>query len=141
MKKLKWLFRILIITLIAFIWIHSMMPKSASSTESQAVTGFLSTFFPGLSNNIVRKAAHLCEYAALGALFAIYTFVLEKKCAFIHFINLLFSGLTVAILDETIQIFSGRGPMIRDIWIDLVGVAVSAYIIKLITQMLRGKHC
>ena len=30
-------------------------------------------------------------------------------------------GHTVAFLDETIQIFSGRGPEIRDVWIDTFG--------------------
>ena len=38
------------------------------------------------------------------------------------------TGLVAAFLDETIQIFSGRGSDIRDVWIDLIGIALGMVI-------------
>ena len=35
-------------------------------------------------------------------------------------------AFAVAFLDETIQIFTGRGPMIQDVWIDLSGAALGS---------------
>ncbi|MBQ7058119.1 MAG: VanZ family protein [Firmicutes bacterium] len=44
----------------------------------------------------------------------------------------------VAFLDETIQIFSGRGPMIQDVWLDLSG-ALCAILLVLLIYGLRQK--
>ena len=44
----------------------------------------------------------------------------------------------VAFLDETIQIFSGRGPMIQDVWLDLAG-ALCAILLVLLIYVLRQK--
>ena len=114
-----------------------MMPRAQSSAESHYVTGFLSKIIPGLSNDIVRKLAHVCEYAALGFLFSLHA--LSKHRVNIHpkhFVNILFSGLFVSVIDETIQIFSARGPEITDVWIDMAGILV-AVIVALIIKSLR----
>lgn len=43
----------------------------------------------------------------------------------------------IAFLDETIQIFSGRGPMIQDVWLDLSGAVCGALLILLICFLRR----
>ncbi|MBO4887502.1 MAG: VanZ family protein [Firmicutes bacterium] len=44
----------------------------------------------------------------------------------------------IAFLDETVQIFSGRGPMIQDVWLDLAG-ALCAILLVLLVYALRQK--
>ena len=43
----------------------------------------------------------------------------------------------IAFLDETIPIFSGRGPMIQDVWLDLSGAVCGALLILLICFLRR----
>ena len=65
---------VLLALLLAFIWLHSMMPAEDSAEESQRVGQFLTPFlelFVGEGNvtdHLVRKLAHFCEYGALGIL-------------------------------------------------------------------------
>ena len=40
-------------------------------------------------------------------------------------------GLLAAFLDETLQIFSGRGSMVADVWLDFAGVVFGVAVITL----------
>ena len=53
-----------------------------------------------------------------------------------------FTGFAAAFLDESIQLFSDRGAEIRDVWIDLIGVASGVLIGFLIWRWytIRGKR-
>ncbi len=72
-NRLK-ILNILLVCWIAFIWIHSMIPATASSEESrfigQLVQPVLEIFFGkgAVTDFIVRKLAHFTEYAILGML-------------------------------------------------------------------------
>lgn len=44
-----------------------------------------------------------------------------------------FICFTVAFLDESIQILSGRGSLISDIWVDLIGVVIGIVVGKVFT--------
>ena len=48
-------------------------------------------------------------------------------------------ALLVSFLDETIQIFSGRGPAVKDMWIDLSG-AVLGLLLALLLRLLFRKR-
>jgi VanZ family protein len=48
-------------------------------------------------------------------------------------------SLLTAFIDETLQIFSGRGPMVQDIWLDLAGSLFGAGIIRLILLIIDNK--
>ena len=125
-KTSKVILTILISLTLAFIWIHSMMPGEVSSDESgffyDILAPFLKVFLPDewVTEHLIRKMAHFSEYGLLGvemtALAAVRDRIKPR-----YLVNVLFSGLAVAFIDETIQIFSGRGPMIADVWIDLAG--------------------
>ena len=58
-----------------------------------------------------------------------------------YLLNVLFSGFTVAFFDETIQIFSGRGPMIADMWIDLGGFVCGSLITAAIVIPVMRRRC
>ena len=47
-------------------------------------------------------------------------------------------GVAVALLDETIQIFNGRGPEIIDVWIDALGLAIGI-VLACVGQMIIRK--
>ena len=142
-KILRALLFVLTFATLAFIWIHSMMPESASSEESRGVLEFLKPFlelFFGKGNvtvHLVRKLAHLAEYAAFGfelaLIFNMYVGGFWKRIR-----AGLNTALIVAFIDETIQIFSGRGPQISDMWIDLAGAAIGT-LCALVILLLVGR--
>jgi Predicted integral membrane protein len=136
---------VLIIATLAFIWINSSVSPTTSdsisndvyeSVESvtQAVTGSDS-----LTNHIVRKAAHFIEYAVLGIELSLLL-ILIKKIRLQPIINCAFAGFATAVIDETIQIFSGRGSNIPDVWIDFAGFCSGFTIIMLFTGLIKLLH-
>ena len=122
-KILNWL----IVFTLAFIWGNSLLGREASSSESSAVMELITPLlevFVGRGNvteHLVRKLAHFSEFALLGAEVMLRFLLMEKP---FRRAGLLAAshGLFAAFADETIQIFSGRGPMVQDMWIDFAGV-------------------
>ena len=112
-----------IILMLAFIWIHSMMPRSVSGQESGWVT--LHVIQPvlsllgieGISETVVRKLAHITEFFVLSVL--VTSLFNGKWLISFHFC------FSVAFLDESIQLLSGRGSQIQDVWIDKIGIVIA----------------
>lgn len=104
--------KILIVVWIVLIWGQSFLSQEASAEESGQLFELLKQILPFLTHHLVRKLAHFTEYAVLGLLVRNEKDVLSSCVGFCWII---------AFLDETIQIFTGRGPMIQDVWIDLFG--------------------
>ena len=125
---------ILILTLV-FIWGQSVLDREQSTKESSWVYDKLKAIMrfivgPELATEILlRKVAHFGEFFLLSAEAMVLCMLLGKKTL---------SGITAvfllsnfcALLDETIQIFSGRGSAVSDVWIDTAG-AVSGMIFVL----------
>ena len=139
-----------VLTLI-FIFLQSLKGKDASTTDSEAVAGFLARIFSQdtplgafvLGN--VRKIAHFCEYGLLGAECTLYLLLFVKRPAagIAHTAAFAFFS---AFVDETLQIFSGRGPQISDVWLDVLGFAclsvltAGAFIaVKRIVQVIKER--
>ena len=142
--RTKKIIRTLIIITIGVAWIHSMIPGPASEMESgffyDLLRPILSVFLPQevVTPLLVRKMAHFTEYAFLGAEMIAYT----KACnrfEWKHVFNAVLSGLAVAVIDETIQIFSGRGPAIADVWIDMAGFVTGGIICGIIVLVRKKK--
>lgn len=117
---------ILILTTLAFIWGNSMQSIEASQALS---VGVLEKVKPVLevvagagnvTDHLIRKLAHFIEFAALGSQLAVLL-ILFGRVRLQLVLNCTFFGLTVALLDETIQIFSYRGSQVQDIWLDFAG--------------------
>lgn len=124
---------ILIILMLAFIWGHSLVPMDESAAESE---WFRNTIvnpvlrFLGLgemSSHAVRKAAHMTEFAVLAFLLFLFW---EKR----YMISLL-CGFAVAAIDETIQVFSGRGASFADVLIDTAGVLLALLLCLIVTEV------
>ena len=144
MKKQKtWIVivSIIIVANIAFIWGNSFKSRSESQLLSlgvlQWIRPFLNMIFSSenVTDHLVRKLAHFTEFGALGAEFVLLT-ILLKKVKLQSILNCLFAGLVVALTDETIQLFSARGSLVADVWLDFSGVVTGALILLLIYAIL-----
>ena len=131
-------FLILTIALLLFIWGQSLLPVKNSAAESgwlreTILNPLLAIFGLGpLSDHFVRKAAHITEFFFFGL-----------SAAFLwrgRFALTLLTAFVTAFLDETIQIFSGRGSRIKDVWIDLIGAAAGSFLGWLIFKLKNKKE-
>ena len=108
-----------------------------------------------ITDHLVRKTAHFVEFAVLGGLFGLVTGAGAKtgepdagsercgesdagseRCGVrgggaVRAICACLLGLLAAFLDETLQIFSGRGSMVADVWLDFAGGVFGVAVITL----------
>lgn len=124
---------ILTILMLIFIWGHSLVPMEQSATESEwfrtmiinPVLKFLG--LGEMSSHAVRKAAHMTEFAVLAVLLFLFW---EKR----YSITLL-CGFFTAAIDESIQVFSGRGASFTDVLIDTAGVIIALLLCLVVTEI------
>ena len=124
-----------------FTFTQSLLPPDESSEMSDGVLGFLETIISpdtpigAFVHENVRKIAHFVEYMTLGIFTSLYVVffmpgVDSKPKERIRFVIYSFAfAPLVGLFDETLQIFSGRGPAILDVWIDTAGFFSSAAIV------------
>lgn len=122
---------------VAFIFIQSMLSREISGAESGAVREFLEEFFSydkplgAFILNNLRKIAHFAEYGVLGAEISLFISLYARTpMRLMPYTPLVGHG--VAFIDETIQIFSGRGPAILDVWIDTLGFITLSFAVYLV---------
>lgn len=120
LKHRKWLYAVFALTL-AFIWGNSLMPASLSGAFSGFIKDLLSQFLRVVEetegDGVLRKIAHMTEFAALGAELCLIGFLHKWPKS-----QVVLCGLGVSLMDETIQLFvAGRNGAIRDVWIDMLG--------------------
>jgi VanZ family protein len=122
---------------VAFIFIQSMLSREISGAESGAVREFLEEFFSydkpigAFILNNLRKIAHFAEYGVLGAEISLFISLFARApMRLMPYTPLV--GHSVAFIDETIQIFSGRGPAILDVWIDTLGFITLSFAVYLV---------
>ena len=128
---------LLIVTglMLAFIFGQSMLPQSVSAEESGWLTDnvlnpLLNLLgFGPVTNHTVRKIAHVTEFAILS--------VLLTLCCRGRFIKSVSIGFVAAFLDESVQLWAGRGALISDVWIDLIGIAIGSLIGLAVYRIIR----
>lgn len=125
------LFTLGVIATVVFIFSNSAQAAEVSGAASGRVLAWLQSLltrigFPGLAqrltDHILRKLAHFAEYTLLGFWLMLCLRVYTRR--FVRHISwpVLF-GLLVALIDETIQLFSeGRSSQLTDVWLDFSGV-------------------
>lgn len=130
------------IAVICFIFSNSVAGRDASnnlsSGLSQAIYKLVSTLISvsfDAFHGLVRKAAHFAEFAALGASLWMTMQSARLLGGGLHTAAVLFTSLAVAVADEFIQSFTGRGSAVGDVILDfagaLVGIVITAVIIHL----------
>ena len=124
----------LIIITLAFIFSQSALPPETSQAESEAVGGIIEEILPpetpagAYVQKNIRKIAHFTEFALLGTELALFVVLFMKKRWIFALVSYP-AALITAFFDESIQMFSRRGPSIFDVWIDFSGFFVSASIV------------
>ncbi len=135
----RWILWILLGATVAFIFWHSAQSPTASDKESSLVTEFLRKLFHNgnISHAFIRKLAHFTEYFGLGAELSVLLWI-EKRRTKQRYLGYWSATGFVALCDETVQIFSDRGPAIKDVWIDFAG-ATAGMLLILLLRMLTAK--
>lgn len=140
-KRIRFCF-LLVILNILFIWGNSLLTREISSAISRFVGWILSMFYSGpgtpaegKGHGILRKIAHFTEFCSLGVLLGWGVRMLREKTWEFYVLPLIV-GIAVASVDEVIQIFvPGRGPHIRDVGIDTMGVVMGVLLLSLIAKI------
>lgn len=114
----------------------SLLSRQVSADQSSWLKELL-LYWTGLDINayFLRKLAHFAEYLLLGLLSA--GALAQTSWAWKQAGMLSGGGFLLAFLDETLQIFSGRGPAIADVWLDLFGFLVGLALSLLFFSLLQ----
>lgn len=155
MGRKQWKTALLII-LLAFIWGNSMLTGETSAAISGALMQKMNTAARWLglgddlftvmvdedgdgvaepSSYLVRKIAHVTEFAAL-AMLLWWAF---EQGSYRRGLRAFAVSAVCAAADEFIQIFSHRGSQVRDVFLDAAGALLGLGIIRLI-QMTKAKE-
>lgn len=125
---------------IGFIWGNSLLSAELSRAFSGWVGKVLALFVSSGGTeeveggqHLLRKLAHFMEFTCLGICLSwLIRMMLSGKWE--QYYLPLMGGVLVACADETIQIFvPGRGPGIKDVGIDTLGVILGIVLISLYT--------
>ena len=122
----------MIALMLLFIWSNSL----ANSVHSNALSGWVERWLKPLidpQGNIpvktfdygVRKFAHVFEYALLGALLVFGTAQMKQRSTW----HLLLVVLLAAVIDESIQFYTGRTSQLQDVWIDVCGACIGMLLV------------
>ena len=116
---------LLICFTLVFIWGNSMLNREQSADISGGLLELIRPLLEVLgleceNDHWLRKLAHFCEFALLGAEFSALSF-LKYKIRFWDYSLCALYCLAAATADETIQYFSGRYPHILDVLLDFSG--------------------
>ena len=130
---------------LGFIWGNSLVNKTESHDLSVGMLNFLPSFvkdlFPNLEQlvYIARKLAHFTEFACLGGLSC--GLLATARTVKLHpFFHVWAGGFFAAAIDETIQIFTGRGSQLQDVWLDFAGFSAGLLAVLLVRALvLRSK--
>ncbi len=114
-----------------FIFSNSMAVAQVSSASSGRVLTLLQgalrrlghpALAQRLTQHVVRKMAHFCEYLLEGFLLMLCMRVYSRH-PLGHITVPMLGGVLTALTDETIQLYSpGRSSQVTDVWLDSVGV-------------------
>ena len=114
-----------------FIFSNSMAVAQVSSASSGRVRTLLQgalrrlghpALAQRLTQHVVRKMAHFCEYMLEGFLLMLCMRVYSRH-PLRHITVPMLGGVLMALTDETIQLYSpGRSSQVTDVWLDSVGV-------------------
>ena len=139
---IKYIVRVgIVVAITVFIFSNSFEGYAASRYTSDAVSNIILPHKYATSETaslIVRKFAHLIEYAALGMAVMQFVKCVENEYRKKLYALACFYVLFVAVLDEHIQSFSVRVSSTGDILLDFLG-ALMGFGIVLVVHFICGK--
>ena len=121
----RWVWLLVMAATVGFIMQQSTVPPQQSAATSDAVTEIVVPLVGGPESTVggfvqqfMRKIAHFIEFFVLGLEAAFY---LRGRVSAPTFSLMALLGAAVAAADELLQRFTGRGPAVTDVLIDLAG--------------------
>ena len=132
-----------VLAALAFIWGNSLDSAVESSLKSGRMRELIQPLLEllvgqgNVTDHLVRKLAHFTEFAVLGALLLLLT-AAAFRVRLQSVVNCLFFLTLAALTDETIQIFTGRGPQVQDVWLDVAGGTAGLLAMLALVWLLRG---
>ncbi len=133
---------ILIALTLCFIFGNSLKPQSESAESSGGLYERLKPVFDAIvgkdviTHSIFREMAHFGEFFVLGFEFSLLFFVIipikNKVKIIVYFI-----GLIVALIDESLQFLTDRGPEAIDVLIDYSGYLTAMVFVLLIAVIVK----
>jgi len=134
---------VLLCLTLAFIWGNSLMGAELSGSISQWLAILLGFTEPGpagepvVTDGLLRKLAHVCEFGYLGFLLS-WLARMTRQTPRAHWLAPIVTGFLCACADETIQLFvPGRGPALRDVGIDTLGICLGTALMCPISHVKR----
>ena len=147
----RWIFLGLTLLWMGLIFGLSAAPARTSDMTSGRLVTFLQKLFfrewESLSEEdfiiligrftfFIRKAAHITEFAVLGALLSLVLMTFEKSFRFRFLVSFL-TGLLYAASDEFHQLFvEGRSGSVFDVLVDAVGILIGCMFLLGISAMI-----
>ena len=129
-----------------FIFSNSMAVAQVSSASSGRVLTLLQgalrrlghpALAQRLTQHVVRKMAHFCEYLLEGFLLMLCMRVYSRH-PLRHITVPMLGGVLTALTDETIQLYSpGRSSQVTDVWLDSVGVLAGILVALVLMALCR----
>lgn len=129
-----------------FIFSNSMAVAQVSSASSGRVLTLLQgalrrlghpALAQRLTQHVVRKMAHFCEYMLEGFLLMLCMRVYSRH-PLRHITVPMLGGVLTALTDETIQLHSpGRSSQVTDVWLDSVGVLAGILAVLVLMALCR----
>lgn len=144
-RRIQSILTFLLIVTIAFIWGNSIGSAPKSHSESRKALEYVKPILEPVvgagkvTDHLVRKIAHFAEFGALGCELAALLTV-RRRVSLQGVANCLFAGLSVAVIDETIQIFSNRGSQVQDVLLDFAGVCTGLAFILVINWLVSARR-
>ncbi len=145
MKVKHWiyLFAILSLLTVMFIWGNSLKSISESSAQSSVIADKVQSVVdpqqkvePPKFHNLIRKFAHGVEFFVLGLFVCGFTvclgYEMNKKLISLPMLVV----LLVAVADEWIQVYTGRGSLVTDVLIDFAGALAGLLMAAIVHQVI-----
>ena len=133
----KIIYFLYLLLILSFIFGNSLISREGSANQSGAIVDTINQMLQKINSPflikdiVVRKIAHFAEFFILGVSFFSY-WLIDKKVSTINTFYSVFASCMVAMTDETIQIFSNRGSMLLDVWLDFFSATLAIYTCYLI---------
>ena len=132
-----------VLAALAFIWGNSLDSAVESSLKSGRMRELIRPLLEllvgqgNVTDHLVRKLAHFCEYGALGILAGALLLV-KKESGIFRWSYALLCALAVAVIDESIQLLAdGRGAQVQDVLLDTAGSLTGLLAVWLIAVLVR----
>lgn len=130
----------------SYIFYNSFQPKAESKNTSETVTEIVKPIVDPQDkipkekmDKTVRKIAHGIEFGVLGIFLALLFKSIKLRFNRTDISSPLLVALIVAVTDEFIQTFTGRGSLVKDVLIDFGGAIIGIGIVMLILYIIKRK--